>query len=485
MHGALLTLIAAALAPAGWIQAAPPPIVVSVAASLGDVMTELTTRYAVTTGQEVRLNVAGSNVAARQIAEGAPVDVFVSADAAQMDVAKRAGRLVKGSRVELLTNQLVVVGAPGSTLRVTGPASLGAADVRRVALGNPDSVPAGVYARQWLEKAGAWAAVSGKVVPTVTVRAALAAVRSGRADAGRGLPHRRPQRAGCAGALHRAARRRAAGRLPGRRGRGTAPGRGPALPRLPARGRGRRGVRRRRFRPRWSVGRAADRAHRPMNQSFTGIAAFSIATAALAMLLALPIALAIGWLLARTAFRGKAVVETLVSLPLVLPPVAIGLLLLQLLGRNRPLGRLLDGAGIEVVFTWKAVVLAMVVMSLPLMVMTIRAGFDHVDQRFERMAATLGAGAVRVFATITLPLARRSVMAAALLGFARALGEFGATIVVAGGIPGQTQTLAVAIFNLSEAGRESDASLLMLVSIAIAFGVLSLANATLRKGGRP
>ena len=152
------------------------------AASLGDVMTELTTRYAMATGQEVRLNVAGSNVAARQIAEGARVDVFVSADAAQMDVAERAGRLVKGSRVELLTNQLVVVGAPGSTLRVTGPASLGAADVRRVALGNPDSVPAGVYARQWLERAGAWAAVSGKVVPTVTVRAALAAVRSGRAD---------------------------------------------------------------------------------------------------------------------------------------------------------------------------------------------------------------------------------------------------------------------------------------------------------------
>jgi molybdate transport system permease protein len=221
-----------------------------------------------------------------------------------------------------------------------------------------------------------------------------------------------------------------------------------------------------------------------MNQSFVGIAAFSIATAALAMLLALPIALAVGWLLARADFRGKAVVETLVSLPLVLPPVAIGLLLLQLLGRSRPLGRLLDGAGIEVVFTWKAVVLAMIVMSLPLMVMTIRAGFEQVDRRFERMAATLGAGGLRIFATITLPLARRGVMAAALLGFARALGEFGATIVVAGGIPGQTQTLAVAIFNLSEAGRETDANLLMLISIAIAFGVLSLANATLRKGGR-
>ena len=180
--------------------------------------------------------------------------------------------------------------------------------------------------------------------------------------------------------------------------------------------------------------------------------------------------------------RWTFLIESLVSLPLVLPPVAIGLLLLQLLGRARPLGRLLDSAGIEVVFTWKAVVLAMVVMSLPLMVMTMRAGIEQVDRRFERMAATLGAGSLRIFATITLPLARRSVIAGALLGFARALGEFGATIVVAGGIPGQTQTLAVAIFNLSEAGRESDANLLMLVSIAIAFGVLALANATLRKG---
>jgi molybdate transport system permease protein len=218
-----------------------------------------------------------------------------------------------------------------------------------------------------------------------------------------------------------------------------------------------------------------------MNQSAVSIAAFTVATAALAMLLALPAALAVAWLLARVRFRGKAVVETLVTLPLVLPPVAIGLLLLQTLGRARPLGRLLDGLGVEVVFTWKAVVIAMAVMSLPLMVMTIRAGLEQVDRRFERMAETLGAGPLRVAATITLPLARRSVLAGALLGFARALGEFGATIVVAGGIPGQTQTLAVAIFNLTEAGRESDASLLMLVSVGLAFAVLAVANTTLRR----
>lgn len=219
-----------------------------------------------------------------------------------------------------------------------------------------------------------------------------------------------------------------------------------------------------------------------MNQSVLGVALFSGVTAALAMLAALPVAVAVGWLLARRSFRGKPLLETVVMLPLVLPPVAIGLLLLQLLGRDRPLGRLLDAAGVEVVFTWKAVVLAMAVMSLPLMVLTIRAGIEQVDRRYEAMAATLGAGPCRVFSTITLPLARGSVLAGALLGFARALGEFGATIVVAGGIPGQTQTLAVAIFNLTEAGREADASVLMFVSVAVAFAVLATANTLLRKG---
>lgn len=221
-----------------------------------------------------------------------------------------------------------------------------------------------------------------------------------------------------------------------------------------------------------------------MNQSIWGIAIFSAATAAVATLLALPVAVALGWLLSRRAFTGKSFIETVVALPLVLPPVAIGLLMLQLLGRERPLGRMLDAAGIEVVFTWKAVVLAMAVMSLPLMVMTIRAGFEQVNRRFEAMAATLGAGPMRVFCTITLPLARQGVIAGALLGFARALGEFGATIVVAGGIPGQSQTLSVAIFNLTEAGREADANVLMLVSLFVAFAVLATANAVLRREPR-
>ena len=218
-----------------------------------------------------------------------------------------------------------------------------------------------------------------------------------------------------------------------------------------------------------------------MEQGILGLAAFTTLMGVISTLVALPAGIAAAWLLARRSFSGKPVVETLLSLPLVLPPVATGFLLLQLFGLNSVVGRAFDRLGIEVVFTWKAVVLAMAVMSFPLMVLTIRAGFEQVDTRYERVAATLGASPWRVFVTITLPLATRSIVAAAILGFARALGEFGATIVVAGGIPGQTQTLAVAIFNLAESGRDADASRLLLVSIALAFGAMLLANLIQRR----
>ena len=149
-------------------------------------------------------------------------------------------------------------------------------------------------------------------------------------------------------------------------------------------------------------------------------------------------------------------VETLLTLPLVLPPVATGFLLLQLFGLNSVVGRAFDRLGIAVVFTWKAVVLAMAVMSFPLDgAHRCAPASSRWTAATSSVAATLGAGPWRVFRTITLPLAARSLVAAAILGFARALGEFGATIVIAGGIPGQTQTLSVAIFNLTESGRDA------------------------------
>lgn len=212
---------------------------------------------------------------------------------------------------------------------------------------------------------------------------------------------------------------------------------------------------------------------------------FTVATAALATVLMLPPGLALAWLLARGRFRGRVLLETVVSLPLVMPPVATGLLLLWLFAPLGPFGRVLGRMGVEVVFTWKAVVLAMTVMGLPLLVRTARAGIEQVDRRFEAAAATLGAGPVRVFFTITLPLARPAVVGGAALGFARALGEFGATVMIAGSIPGATRTLAVGIYSFAETGRDQDAFVLVAISAAIAFAALWASNwMTARPGVR-
>jgi molybdate transport system permease protein len=206
------------------------------------------------------------------------------------------------------------------------------------------------------------------------------------------------------------------------------------------------------------------------------ITAFTIATAALATLLMLPPGLFLAWLLARRRFHGRVLVDTAISLPLVMPPVATGLVLLALVAPRGPVGGLLQRAGIDIVFTWRAVVLAMTVMGLPLLVRTARAGIEQVDRRYEAAAATLGAGPIRVFFTVTLPLARPAVMAGAVLGFARALGEFGATIMIAGSIPGSTRTLAVAIYSFAETGRDRDAAVLVAVSAVIAFIALGVSN---------
>jgi molybdate transport system permease protein len=197
----------------------------------------------------------------------------------------------------------------------------------------------------------------------------------------------------------------------------------------------------------------------------------------------LPPGLLIAWALARKRFRGRLLLDTLVSLPLVMPPVATGLVLLMLLAPRGVAGGMLARLGIDIVFTWKAVVIAMAVMGLPLMVRTARAGFEQVDRRYEQVASTLGASPLRVFLTVTLPLALPSVAAAAVLCFARALGEFGATIMVAGSIPGSTRTLAVAIYSFAETGRDAEAATLVVVSAVIAFAALALSNLITARAG--
>ena len=200
---------------------------------------------------------------------------------------------------------------------------------------------------------------------------------------------------------------------------------------------------------------------------------FTASMAALSTILMLPFGLTAAWWLAKAKWRGKTFVETLITMPLVLPPVATGLVLLKLFGRRGPAGRWLHEAfGLDIIFTWRAVAIALAVMSLPLFVRAARSAFEEVNPLFEEMGRTLGAGEWRVFCTITLPLARRGVLAGTMLALARALGEFGATIMVAGNIPGQTTTLSIAIYQYVQLGQDSRAWILAGISALLAFAAV-------------
>ncbi len=219
-----------------------------------------------------------------------------------------------------------------------------------------------------------------------------------------------------------------------------------------------------------------------MNESAIVALGLSFGIALLATLAILPPGIALGWLLARRDVRGKALIEMLTALPLVLPPTAVGYLLLRLLARDGPLGERRIGFDLDLLFTWKGAVLAAAVMSLPLVVRTARVAFEEVDPRLEGMARTLGLGPLRSFLQVTLPLAKRGLAAAAVLGFSRALGEFGAAIVVAGNIPGKTQTLALAIFSEMQVGRDDDAMVLVGITVVLAFAALWVTESLLRRG---
>jgi molybdate transport system permease protein len=197
---------------------------------------------------------------------------------------------------------------------------------------------------------------------------------------------------------------------------------------------------------------------------------FTAWVSALSTLVILAPGLALAWLLARYHWPGKSLVETFISLPLVMPPVATGLILLQLFGRRGPIGGFLHSHfDLDIVFTWRGVLLALGVMSFPLLVRSTRVAFENVNPRLEQIARTLGAGDLRVFCTITLPLASRGILGGMILAFARALGEFGATIMVAGNIPGKTSTLSLAIFQAVELGDDAHAYRLLAVSVVLAF----------------
>jgi len=197
---------------------------------------------------------------------------------------------------------------------------------------------------------------------------------------------------------------------------------------------------------------------------------FTAWVSALSTVVILPLGLVVAWLLARHRWPGKSIVETLISLPLVMPPVATGLILLKIFGRRGKIGGFFhDTLNLDIVFTWRGVLIALGVMSFPLLVRSARVAFEEVNPRLEQIARTMGAGDVRVFITITAPLALRGILGGMILSFARALGEFGATIMIAGNIPGQTSTLSLSIFQAVQLGQDADAFRLLGISTVLAF----------------
>jgi molybdate transport system permease protein len=215
------------------------------------------------------------------------------------------------------------------------------------------------------------------------------------------------------------------------------------------------------------------------------IVLLSLRVSSVAILAMLPVAFAIAWILARKRFAGKILLDAVVHLPLVLPPVVTGWLLLLAFGASGPVGRFLNEIfGISLLFRWTGAALAAAIMALPLMVRAIRLSLETVDRRLESAARTLGAGPWRTFASVTLPLALPGVLAAMVLGFARSIGEFGATITFVSNIPGETRTLPLAIYTaLQVPGGEAVVTRLALISVLLSLGALLVSELLVRRSG--
>jgi molybdate transport system permease protein len=403
--------------------------------------------------------------------EGAPADLFFSADQAWMDWLQDQGGVQAGTVRDFLGNTLVVV-VPAGGSSLSGPRDL--LTLNRVALAG-ENVPAGRYAQEALEAMGLWEELAGRVVRGGSVRGTLEWVRRGEVDAG--LVYRTDALAQPSVTVafaippetHREVRYPAAVLAWSRHRRSAEAfldfAEGP--------------VGREIFSDAgFQVGQAAPAqaasgrrvASLPDPVSAVRI---SLIVALLATLAGLAPAVGLGWVLARREFRGKALVSTVVFAPLVLPPVVTGFLLLNFVGSHSPLGRALAAMGVSVPFTLVGAALAAFVVGLPLYVLSVRGAFEAVDPHYEELSWTLGVTPRDTFRRISLPLALPGIAAGAVLAFARALGEFGATVVLAGNVEGSTRTIALAVYTLLES-PSSRQTTWVLVGASVVLSLLAL-----------
>jgi molybdate transport system permease protein len=451
----------------------PEALVVMAASSLQDVLPVVARAWEDRGGVPVRFSFDATSRLAPQVLRGAPVDVFISADDAWMGWLEERGGVDSLSIRHVATNQLVFVVPSGVPDPPGDPGSIARAALGRIALAG-ENVPAGRYARAALESVGAWSAVEPRVVRGGSVRGTLEWVARGEVDGGvvyrsdawaedrvslafvfegGDLPSPRYSGAVAARTEFRETAEAFLDFMTGAEAAAvlSASGFGPA-----------------------SAGGAVQQDPVPAS----GLAGsselhpwsavqLSLIVALSAVLLGFVPAVAMGWLLARREFLGKSFVSMIIMAPLVVPPVVTGFLLLSVLGRESALGGLLAAIGLPIPFTLLGATLAALVVGFPLYVMAIRAVFDTVDRRFEEVSWTLGVPKAPTFRRISLPLALPGIAAGAVLAFARALGEFGATVVLAGNMEGETRTIALAVYSLLESPSGREATWILVIASVV------------------
>jgi len=464
------------ISPRGSLRGAAEPdssLLVFAAASLTDVLPQVAALWEKGGGIRVRFSFDATSRVAPQILQGAPADLFFSADESWMDWVAEGGGLRPDARTTLLGNEMVVVVPAHASFSPDGPDGLLGSELSRLSLAG-ENVPAGRYGKAALESTGVWEAVASRVVRAGSVRGALEWVALGEVEAAvvyrtdalaesrvrvafpfppgshppitypaaitRNAPH--PQAAEAFLAFCGSPEAREIFQVHGFLTPSTSPFHGRSVENSPL--------------PNpWSAVRLS----------------FWVALAA--TLVGFLPAVGLGWILARKEFFGKSVVATLALIPLVLPPVVTGFLLLSLLGTQGPLGGWLARMGLPIPFTLVGAMVAALVVGFPLYVVAVRNAFQAVDPSYEEVSWTLGRRPRPTFLRVTFPLALPGIVAGAVLAFARALGEFGATVVLAGNMEGSTRTIALAVYTLLESpqGREA---IWVLVGASVTLSLLAL-----------
>ena len=469
-------------------------LVVFTAISLTDALFEISKRFQSETGIRIYCSFAGSSTLQQQIEKGAYTDIFICASPKQMDSLQTEKLVHEDTRRNLLTNSLVLIAPLNGITSASDPRMLAAPPIERIAIGEPHSVPAGIYGREALSRLGIWESVQTKFILGTDVRSTLAYVESGEVDVGivyktdvaiselvkeiYQFPSSSHSPIVYPAAIMKTTNHKALAQV--------------FLAYLNT-SEATEIFERYGFSMAQSVQGVPNGVHKGVEVSTSDLLLtvkraeiealiLSVKVAIISLIFILPPGLFVSWVLAKNSFRGKSLLNTIVMLPLVLPPVVSGYFLLMLFSRAGPVGSILYRLlGKEVVFSWAAVVLAISVISFPLFVRSAVTAMEAVSPKLESAARTLGAHPLKVFFTVTLPLSYRGIVGGGILAFSKSLGEFGATMMVAGNIPGKTQTLSLAIFNYFTIGWEASAYRLVMISTLLSFVTLWIAERHCRR----